>query len=148
MIGELSRSGADIKPALFASAMARRYCLAVAFPLLLIALAVSAAAMLAYGTSPNWSQFEQGLRVIVWSRRLQWPLVTLSLLFCVVLIGLVVVGQRRAWWLIGLGPVLALFVHRFGADNPLAPCVADNPPLLAVSVPRDATQACATRNSR
>jgi hypothetical protein len=39
-----------------------------------------------------------------------------TLLLCVAMIGLVAAGKRRAWWLIGLAPVLALFVHRFASD--------------------------------
>jgi hypothetical protein len=51
--------------------------------------------------------------MIMTARRLEWPLVTLCLLLCVALLGLVIANKRRSWWLIGLAPVLALFVHHF-----------------------------------
>ena len=85
-------------------------------PLLLLTSATFAAAVVAYGTHPGWAQLRFGVGIIVLSRHLQWPLVAVSLVLCLVLIGLVVSGKRRAWWLIGLGPVLALFVHRFHTD--------------------------------
>ncbi|MDB5292035.1 MAG: hypothetical protein JWL69_3276 [Phycisphaerales bacterium] len=82
-------------------------------PLFLILVAGLSAGVVAYGTHPNWVQYNHGLEFILWSRRLQWPLVALSLIACVLLIGLAISGRRRAWWLIGLAPVLALFAHRF-----------------------------------
>jgi hypothetical protein len=85
-------------------------------PLLLLTSATFAAAVVAYGTHPGWAQLGFGMGIIVVSRHLQWPLVAVSIVLCLVLIGLVVSGRRRAWWLIGLGPVLALFVHRFHTD--------------------------------
>ncbi|HXE53130.1 MAG TPA: DUF3179 domain-containing (seleno)protein [Tepidisphaeraceae bacterium] len=74
------------------------------------------AGVVAYGTNAFWAQFPHGIEVILWSRRLEWPLVTLCLLLCLGVLGLVISGKRRAWWLIGLGPVLALFAHRFVSD--------------------------------
>jgi len=47
-------------------------------------------------------------------------------------LGLVISGRRRAWWLIGLGPILALFVHRF-APSAAASGVLENPPLVEAS---------------
>lgn len=85
-------------------------------PLLLLALAVLTAGVVAYGTNAAWAQFPHGIAVIIWSRRLEWPLVTLCLLLCLALLALIVSGRKRAWWLIGLGPVLALFVHKFLSD--------------------------------
>ena len=82
---------------------------------------------MAYGTHSDWAQFEHGLTLITLTRRLQWPLVALSLVLCIALIALVIAGKRRAWWLIGLAPVMALFVHRFTA-GPAAPfAVLDEP---------------------
>ena len=102
-------------------------------PLLLIVLAALSAGVVAYGTHPGWGQFENGLQFIVWSRRLQWPLVTLSLALCLLLIALVILGKRRAWWLIGLGPILALFIHHFASfapDRAGALAVIEDPPLV------------------
>jgi hypothetical protein len=85
----------------------------VVIPLFLILVAGLSAGVVAYGTHPNWVQYQHGLELILWSRRLQWPLVALSLIACVLLIAMAISGRRRAWWLIGLAPVLALFAHRF-----------------------------------
>lgn len=82
-------------------------------PILFLSLAALCAAVVSYGVHPNWAQFDHGLELIYWSRRLQWPLVAASLVLCMVIIALVAAGRRRVWWLIGLGPVLALFAHRF-----------------------------------
>src|SRR5215207_4031645 len=102
-------------------------------PLALILLAMGSAAVMAYGTHPDWAQYEHGLSLIMLTRRLQWPLVALSLLLCIALIALVIAGKRRAWWLIGLAPVLALFAHRFTA-GPAAPfTVYDEPAFVAAS---------------
>ncbi|MDB5332880.1 MAG: hypothetical protein JWP03_4031, partial [Phycisphaerales bacterium] len=78
-------------------------------PLFLILVAGLSAGVVAYGTHPNWVQYQHGLELILWSRRLQWLLVALSLIACVLLIAMAISGRRRAWWLIGLAPVLALF---------------------------------------
>ena len=86
-------------------------------PVVLLLFATLAAAVMAYGTHPAWAQFEHGFQFILLSRRLQWPMVTLSLVLCLVLLGLVIAGRKRSWWLIGLGPILALFVHRFPSDR-------------------------------
>ena len=96
-------------------------------PLLLIVLAVLSSGVVAYGTNATWAQYPHGLDIIVWSRRLEWPLVVLSILLCLGLLGLVVSGKRRAWWLIGLGPVLALFAHRFLTDPAQVYSVLENP---------------------
>jgi hypothetical protein len=102
-------------------------------PLLLLVVAVLTAGVVAYGTNAVWAQFPHGIEAIIWSRRLEWPLVTLCLILCLVLLGLIVSGKRRAWWLIGLGPVLALFVHRFVTDPGGGMTVADNPNFVAAS---------------
>jgi hypothetical protein len=105
----------------------------VLLPVVLLLFATLAAAVMAYGTHPAWAQFEHGFQFILISRRLQWPMVTLSLVLCLVLLGLVIAGRKRAWWLIGLGPILALFVHRFPSDrvNPLH--VIENPTFAAAA---------------
>jgi hypothetical protein len=87
-------------------------------PVLLIALATASAGLMAYGTHPDWAQYDIGLSLITLTRRLQWPLAAVSVIFCLVVCATVISGARRAWWLIGLAPVLTLFVHRF-ATSPL-----------------------------
>ncbi len=54
--------------------------------------------------------------MIVLARRLEWPMVTLSLLLCFALLFVTITGKRRVWWLIGLAPVLALFVRGFSSS--------------------------------
>src|SRR5689334_11792725 len=88
---------------------------------------------MAYGTHPDWAQFEYGLPVIMLARRLQWPLVALSLILCIALIALVIAGKRRAWWLIGLAPVLALFMHRFTKGPAVQFAVLDEPAFVAAA---------------
>ncbi len=44
-------------------------------------------------------------------------MIALDVILCVGLIGLVIAGKRRAWWLIGLAPIVVLLGHRF-ALNP------------------------------
>src|SRR6185312_4383778 len=65
---------------------------AVFVPLLLLGLAVVSAGVVAYGTNAFWAQFPHGIEVILWSRRLEWPLVTLCLLLCLGVLGLVISG--------------------------------------------------------
>jgi hypothetical protein len=103
----------------------------VFFPLLLIVLAAFVAAVAAYGTSASWAQYPHGLDLILWSRRLEWPLVTIAILLCLGLIALVIAGKRRAWWLIGLGPILALFAHRFVTDPAGAFSILENPTFVS-----------------
>ena len=76
--------------------------------------------------------YPHGLEIILWSRRLQWPLVSVSLIACILLIALAISGRRRAWWLVGLAPVLALFAHRF-ALGPAAgrTNIAENPAFVS-----------------
>src|SRR5215204_4712925 len=88
---------------------------------------------MAYGTHPAWAQFPNGLEFILVARRLQWPMVALALILCLVLLALVISGRRRAWWLIGLGPVLALFVHRFARDPVNQFACVENPPFVLAS---------------
>lgn len=99
----------------------------VLLPLLLLILGALASAIVAYGTHPAWGQYTAGYSFIIWSRQFQWPIAALAIVSCVALIGLVVAGKRRAWWLIGLGPILALFVHRLHSDPLRAFGILDNP---------------------
>jgi hypothetical protein len=101
-------------------------------PLILILFALLAAAVLAYGTEPHWASFgPHGLDLILWSRRLEWPLIVTALLLCAGLLVVVISAKRRVYWLIGLLPVLALFYHRFTAGPARGLiCVAD-PPFVA-----------------
>ena len=85
-------------------------------PLILLTAAVLAEAVNAFGADPGWAQFRHGVEFIMLSRRMQWPLVGVALLACVSVIAMVVGGRWRAWWLLGLAPVLALFAHRFSID--------------------------------
>jgi hypothetical protein len=98
----------------------------VILPVALIILAVLSASVVAYGTEPGWAQYPHGVELIMLARRLEWPLVSLSILLCIALIALVVAGKRRAWFLIGLGPVLALFAHRF-ASQPMGSGIEEDP---------------------
>jgi hypothetical protein len=85
----------------------------VRLPILILCLAVLTGALMAYGVDPAWVHHSWGLGLIMFARRAQWPLVTVSILLCLALLVLVISGRRRAWWLLGLAPVLALFAHRF-----------------------------------
>ena len=49
-------------------------------PLGLIALAAAFAALVAYGTHPGLIEFPGGLPIIMLARRLQWPMVVLSMI--------------------------------------------------------------------
>jgi hypothetical protein len=97
-------------------------------PVLIAVFAVLSASVLAYGTEPVWASLSpHGLGLIIWSRRLEWPLIATSLLLCVALVIVVIAGKRRVWWLIGLLPVLALFYHRFTAGPAVALSCVQNP---------------------
>ncbi len=102
-------------------------------PVLLLFFAILTAAVMAYGTHPAWAQFPNGLEFIMLTRRLQWPLVAVALILCLILLGLIIAGRRRAWWLIGLGPVLALFVHRFASDPAANFQCIENPTFVTAS---------------
>lgn len=86
-------------------------------PVLILLLAAVGAGVVAYGVDPNWAQYPHGFQFILFSRRFEWPMIALTLLLCIALIGLIVAGKRRAWWLVGLAPILTLLGHRF-ATNP------------------------------
>src|SRR5215210_5944302 len=63
----------------------------------------------------------------MFTRRAQWPLVAAVLLLCLGLMAMVISGRRRAWWLIGLAPVLALFGHKFWSERALTPVILEAP---------------------
>lgn len=108
-------------------------------PLTLILVALGAAWTVAYGTSFDITQHSGGLRTIILARQLQWPLVAAALLLCISLLGLVIAGKRRAWWLIGLAPIMALFVHRFSPEASRF-AVLENPQFVeatSLAAPRD-----------
>src|SRR5918993_3473114 len=88
---------------------------------------------MAYGTHPDWAQYDVGLPLIMLTRRLQWPLAAVSLIFSLVTCATVISGARRAWWLIGLAPVMALFIHRF-ATSPLNRfAINDDPQFVSIA---------------
>jgi hypothetical protein len=95
-----------------------------------VLLATASAAVLAYGADAFWARYRHGLGLILFTHRLQWVLATVSLLLCVVVMALIIGGRRRAWWLITLGPVLALFVHRI-VSNPMRQFAVVEDPGLA-----------------
>jgi hypothetical protein len=85
----------------------------VLLPLVLLIPAIAFVLIAAFGVHPGWCQFHWGLQIILLTRRLEWPLVSLSILLCLILISQVVAGKTRAWWLLGLAPVLAILAHHF-----------------------------------
>ncbi len=89
----------------------------VFLPLALLIPAVIAVLIVAFGVHPGWCQFHFGLQLILLTRRLEWPLVAVSIILCLILIALVVAGRTRSWWLLGLAPVLALLAHHFSPDS-------------------------------
>jgi hypothetical protein len=99
--------------------------------LLLVALALAAAAAVAFGTDPALAQRPDGLHWITLTRRLQWPLMSLCLILCVFLIGLVVAGKRRAFWLVALLPVLFFFYQRFADQAYRNMAILDAPTFVA-----------------
>ena len=82
-------------------------------PLLITLIATFSSAVAVYGTLPQWALYEHGMQVIEITRRLQWPLLTVSILLCLTLAVLVITGKRRIWWMVGFAPVLALFTQLF-----------------------------------
>ncbi len=101
-------------------------------PLLLLVPALLLMGIVTYGTSPDWAQYQHGLDIILMTRRLQWPLVIVAVLLCLILIATVISGKRRAWWLIGLVPILALFIHRF-ADHGRSVSISDTPAFVSAA---------------
>lgn len=99
-------------------------------PVAIICLSTICAAIVAYGVHPDIAQYHHGIDMILFARRFQWPLATLSLILCLLLIALAVSGRRRTWFLIGLGPVLALFAHHFKPSARIA-AVEENPAFVS-----------------
>lgn len=99
----------------------------VLWPIVLLLVAVGSAGVFSYGGQPQWVRFAHGLGLILFSRRWEGALIALSLAACLVLVGLVIAGRRRAWWLIGLAPVLALFIHHFATGPFNGLLIADDP---------------------
>jgi glycerol-3-phosphate acyltransferase PlsY len=78
----------------------------VALPIFLLTIACAAAGVVAVGMHPMWGGYGWGLALICGVRQFQWPLLAVSLLASVGLMGLVL-GQRRSGrWMLGLVPVL------------------------------------------
>jgi hypothetical protein len=96
-------------------------------PLLFIVLAIATAGVMAYGTHPNLATIGGGVELICHVRRLQWPLATVAVVFCLAVVVMVVAGRRRAWWLIGLAPVMSLFAHAFAMGPMRHFTVAEDP---------------------
>jgi hypothetical protein len=96
----------------------------------LLFLAAGAAAVVAFGTRPELAAWPYGVELILLSRRVQWPMLIGSIVLCLSLVGLIVAGRRRAWWLIGLAPVLALCVYRFSTSPANDFMVLENPPFV------------------
>lgn len=90
-------------------------------------LATLSAALLAYGTDPDWGRYRHGLNLIILTQRLSGLLATLSLLCCLAVVAMIVAGRRRIFWLIILGPVLALFAHRIISSPMRIYEILDNP---------------------
>jgi hypothetical protein len=86
---------------------------------------------MAYGVHPGWVHHTWGLGLIMMARRLQWPMIAMSLALCIALLALVISGKRRVWWLIGLAPVLALFGHRFVTAPVNRYSIVDEPVFVA-----------------
>ncbi|HEV7299741.1 MAG TPA: DUF3179 domain-containing (seleno)protein [Tepidisphaeraceae bacterium] len=96
-------------------------------PLAFILFAIITAGVMAYGTHPDLARYAHGVEVICAVRQLQWPLATASVVFCMAVVALVVMGRRRAWWLIGLAPVVSLFAHTFAIGPMQRFAIADEP---------------------
>lgn len=101
--------------------------------MILIVLAILFAGWMAYGVDPGWAWYSHGLGFIMLSRRVQWPLAALSLLLSAGVIGIVIGGKRRVWWLIGLAPVMVLFVHRYGTASVNRLAVVEQPAFVDAS---------------
>jgi hypothetical protein len=104
----------------------------VILPIILIFFALSAAAAVAFGTDASWAQMDQGLSIILWSRRMQWLLVGISVAGSLGLISLAIADRKRAWWMLGLAPVLLLFVHRFGSESGGNMAVVEDPTFVEI----------------
>lgn len=88
---------------------------AVLLPLLIILAGVAASVAVAWGADPSLAERSGGLAFVCVMHRLQWLMIGVAVLSGLTLTALVVFGRRRAWWLIGLMPVVGLFGWRFAA---------------------------------
>jgi hypothetical protein len=86
------------------------------YPLTILLAALLAAAVTAYGSDAAWAAHAHGFEFIMLSRRLQWPLGAMIVIVCLTLLAMIAAGRWRAWWLIGLTPILTLLGHRFLTD--------------------------------
>ncbi len=86
--------------------------------------------MLAYGTRPGVANFEHGIEIIIFVRRIQWLLVFISLGSCLGLLALVIANTTSVWWLTGLSVVLSLFCVRFAPGYARRGAVLDMPTLV------------------
>jgi len=105
----------------------------VLVPLLLICGAAGSAAIVAYGTSSELAWYAHGIDIIILSRRLEWPMVALSLALCAALLGVAIAGRCNIWWLLGLGPVLALFIRGFASAYHPPITLLDAPPFVSIN---------------
>lgn len=102
-------------------------------PLILLTIAILSAATAVYGMLPQWSLLHNGIQIIEMARRLQWPLLTLSVLMCMTLVVSIIIGKRRVWWVIGFAPVLALFAQLFVTGTFTNLQVVDHPPTVGAA---------------
>lgn len=86
---------------------------AMVLPLLLIILATLSAGFAVFGTLPQWMLLDHGLQIITVARRLEWPLLTLAIVCCAMLLVLVGMRRKRPLWILGLAPVVALLGQQF-----------------------------------
>jgi hypothetical protein len=103
----------------------------VFLPLVLLVVAAISSAIVAYGINPAWMQYPHGLGLILAARRFEWPLIALTLVACIAFLALIVSGKRRAWWLLGLAPILALLGHRLALNPADAFLVNDQPAFVS-----------------
>lgn len=99
--------------------------------LMLVLLAIAGAGAVTYGTDPRMIRADGGLEWIMFARRWQWPIAAGSLLACVGLVGMVMAGWRRVWWLGALLPVLGLFYLRFSGEPWRRVGVVEGPAFVA-----------------
>ncbi len=90
-------------------------------------------AVVAVGADSTWGSHGWGLELIIWSRRLQWPLATFSVLLSLALLVWTIAARKRLLWLAGLGPVLGLALYRFGSAPILQFAAIENPPAFSAS---------------
>lgn len=100
-------------------------------PLLIILLGVLASVAVAWGADTSLAERTGGLALVCVMHRLQWALIGVAVLSGLALTTLVVFGRRRAWWLIGLAPVVALFAWRFAGVGPERSLWVDDQPVFA-----------------